>query len=733
MMCCARSSRGRDMALRMPRFIRRLLALFRWNSRDRDMEREMTFHVDSLARDYARDGLSDVDAQRAARRQFGNVTRLKERGHDERTMRLAEDIARDIRHGARGLWRSPGFSVAVILTLALGIGGNTAVFSVVDQLLLRPLPYPDGDRLVIVEESVGANPHADVSPDNWLDWQRESRTFRGFAAWRSWSFTLTGTGEPRRVNAQQVSSEFFPLLGVAPLLGRTISDDDDRPNGPRVAVLSYRAWQQQLGGDPRAIGRTIQLDDRPYEIVGVMPAGFRFVQEDVDLWTAAQLDRNRPWREIEGRIINVVGRLAAGATLDAGRSEMEAIARRLAAIYTFNRNTSVTVTPLREVLTGQVRTSVLVLFAGVAVLLAIACFNVANMLLARSALRQREIAIRASLGAGRWAIARSMLVESLLLASVGGALGLGLARGSLDALLPVAPANMLSVSELFVDRRVLIYAFGVSLATGAIAGLAPAILFARRSMADALRTRGSKVGHAPRVRQGLVVVQVAMTVVLLCGAGVLVRTLIALDRAPMGFDAHDVLTMRVAISPERYPDERPRDFFREALTRLRALPGVESAAVGASLPMIGPPRGGTRFHELGTPERSIRDLPSTVVRMVAPGYFHTLRIPVLRGREFTDADNANPLAGFVVNETFARTYFSGRDPFASSISVWMMADNPYLPIIGVVGDVSEGSVRSAPKPTVFYSHGRMPWSTMTLLVRGPQPESVVKPVTAALR
>jgi putative ABC transport system permease protein len=696
------------------------------------MEREMAFHVDSLARDYARGGLNDADAQRAARRQFGNLTRLKERGHDERTMRLVEDVARDVRHAARGLWRSPGFSLAVILTLALGIGGNTAVFSVVDQLLLRPLPYPDGDRLVMVEESVGANPHADVSPANWLDWQRESRTFRRFAAWRSWSFTLTGTGEPRRVNAQQVSSEFFPLLGVAPLLGRAISDEDDRPDGPRVAVLSYRTWQDELGGDPRAVGRTVQLDDRAYQVVGVMPPGFRFVQQEVDLWTASQIDRTRPWRETGGRIIEVVGRLAADATIGTARSEMEGIARRLAALYTFNKNTSVTVTPLREVLTGQVRTSVLVLFAGVGVMLAIACFNVANMLLARSASRQREIAIRASLGAGRWAIARSVLVESLLLAAAGGALGLGFARWSLDALLAVAPTNMLGVSELFIDRRVLIYAFGVSLATGALAGLAPTILFARRSMADALRTRGSEAGHAPRVRQALVVVQVAMTVVLLCGAGVLVRTLIGLNRAHLGFDAHDVLTMSVAVSPARYTAERCREFYREAVARVRALPGVETAAAGISLPVIGSPRGGTSFHELGTPERPASERPTTVVRMVGPGYFHTLRIHVLRGREFTDTDNANPMAGFVVNETFARSYFSGRDPFASSISVWMMADNPYLPIIGVVGDVSEGSVRSTPKPTVFYSHGRMTWSTMTLFVRGRQPESIVKPVTAAL-
>src|SRR5262249_52232726 len=266
--------------------------------------------------------------------------------------------------------------------------------------------------------------------------QRESRTFRGFAAWGLAQFTLTGAGEPRRVNAQLVSSEFFPLLGVAPLLGRTISDEDDRPNGPRVAVLSYRAWQDQLGGDRRAIGRTVQLHSPPYEIVGGMPAGFRFVQQDVDVWTASQLDRNRPWRETtDGRFIHVVGRLADGATIGTARSEMGAIARRLAAGDTFYRKTSGTVTPLPGGVTRQVRTSVLVLFAGVGVLLAIACFNVANMLLARSASRHREIAIRASLGAGRWAIARSLLVESLLLAGVGGALGLALARRSLDALL----------------------------------------------------------------------------------------------------------------------------------------------------------------------------------------------------------------------------------------------------------------------------------------------------------
>src|SRR5262245_7647654 len=279
---------------------------------------------------------------------------------------LMRTLFADLRYALRVLSRTPSFAVVVVGVLALGIGGNTAIFSVVDQLLLRPLPYPHGDQLVMVEESTGSlNSRADVSPANWIDWQRESRAFRRFAAWQSSAFTLTGPGEPRRVNAQLVSSEFFPLLGVAPLLGRTISDEDDRPNGPRVAVLSYHAWQDELGGDRRAIGRTVQLDDRPYEIVGVMPAGFRFVREDVDLWTAYQLDRNRPWRETtDGRFIHVVGRLADGATIGTARTEMEGIARRLAVTYAFNKNTSVTVTPLRELLTAEARTSVLVLFAG---------------------------------------------------------------------------------------------------------------------------------------------------------------------------------------------------------------------------------------------------------------------------------------------------------------------------------------------------------------------------------
>jgi len=644
-----------------------------------------------------------------------------------------EDLLRDIRHATRGLARTAGFAVAVVLTLALGIGGNTAIFSVVDQVLLRPLPYPNGDDLVTIYEAGRMSPgHFSVSPANWLDWQRQSRTFSGFAAWRTTAFTLTGVGEPLRVNAQLVSAEFFPVLGVSPLLGRTISDKDDRPNAPPVAILSYELWQRRFAADPKTVGRTVQLNDRPVEVIGIMPAGFRFIYQDNDVWSASQLDRNQNWRRMAGRFIRVVGRVKHGTTLAAARSEMRTLAEQLAVTYEFNQNTTVDLVPLRDELTGQVQSSIVVLYAAVAVLLLIACVNVANLLVARSASRRRELAIRTSLGAGRLAIVRQLLVESSLLAVVGGAVGIALASLSVRALLAFAPPDLLRVPTLTVDRRVLLYAVALSVLTGIVVGLVPAMVDARRSIISSLRAGGSSVTAAPRVRQILVVCQVAMTVVLLCGAGLLVRTVIALNRTSAGFEKHGLLTMNVVLPATRYTPERRVAFFREAVAALRALPGVESAAAANSLAVIGSPRGGTTFHQIGTPELPMNDRPAAVIRVVTPGYFHTLRIPVVRGREFTDADDANPAAGFIVNEAFTKAFLAEVDPLTTAISVEMERENPHLPIIGVVGNVSEGSVRDEPQPTVFYSHRRMQETGMTLVARTAQPETLTNAAVNAI-
>jgi predicted permease len=697
------------------------------------MDREMAYHIESLTRELVRSGMDDAQAARTARRRFGDVRRLKERGHDVRTARLVDQVVRDAKYAWRGLRRSPGFATAVLLTLALGIGGNTAIFSVVDQVLLRALPYPGGDSLVMVYESgLGGDGHFDVSPANWLDWQRDSRTFQSLAAWVQSSRTLTGAGEPARVRIQLVSAEFFPLLGVRPLLGRTISADDDRPDAPLVAVLSYGLWQRQFGGDPQVIGRSAQLDDRAVEIIGVMPAGFRFVYQDNDAWSAFRLDRNRAWRDTAGRFQHVIGRLQDGATLAGARTEMEGIAARLAATYEFNKNTTVDLVPLREELTGQVKASLWVLYAAVAVLLSIACFNVANLLLARAASRQREMAIRTSLGAGRSAIVRQLLVESLLLAVVGGALGIALARWSLDVLVAFAPPDLLRVPDLSVDRRVLLYAVGISMLTGLVVGLAPALLAARRSIAGALRASGLNVTESARLRQALVVCQVALTVILLCGAGLLVRTIVELDRVNSGFEKRGILTMAVGVPDARYPPEARVTFYRDLVARLQALPGVVSAAAANSLPVVGSPRGGTVIHRLGTPLLPVNERSIATIRVVTPGYFRTLAIPVVRGREFTDADLANPAAGFIVNEAFAKAYLSDIEPLQASLSVAMEAENPYLPVIGVVGDVSEGSVGRDARPTIFYSHRRLAETGMTLFVRARDPESLVRAAVAAV-
>lgn len=718
----------------IPLWLRRALAPFTWNARDRDMEQEMAFHIESLTRELVRSGMDEAEAGRAARRRFGDRQRLKEQGHDVRTAPLVEHLLRDTNYALRGIRRTPAFAMTVILTLAVGIGGNTAIFSVVDQVLLRPLPYPAGDRLVTIYEAGSSSPrdHFSVSPANWLDWQRDSRTFQGFAAWTTFSSTLTGVGEPVRVRTQLVSAEFFPLLGVRPLLGRTIAEDDDRPDAPLVAVLSYDMWQRQFGGNPQVIGRSVQFDDRAVEIIGVMPGGFRFVYPDNDAWAAFRLDRNRPWRDTAGRFLRVIGRTQDSVPLAEARTEMQMIAQRLAAAHAFNRNTTVDLVPLREELIGPVQTSLWVLYGAVAVLLSIACFNVANLLLARAASRQREIAIRTSLGAARSTIVRQLLVESLLLALVGGALGTALAMWSLGALVAFAPPDLLRVPELSVDRRVLLYALAVSTLTGLAVGLVPALLVGGRSITASLRASGPGVTHSARLRQVLVVCQVALTVILLCVAGLLVRTMLALERTSSGFDKQGILTMEVGLPGSRYAPDARVDFYREAVARLRALPGVESAAAANSLPVIGSPRGGTVFHRLGTPELPVDERPVATIRVVTPGWFRTLGIPVRRGREFTDADLANPATGFIVNEAFARAYLQDIDPLQASLSVWMEQENPHLPVIGVVGNVSEGSVREDARPTVFYSHRRLTETGMTLFVRARAPEALAKAAVAAV-
>jgi len=701
--------------------------------RDQDMSEEMAFHIESKTRELVSGGMNEADARLEARRRFGSVLKQKEAGHEIHAGRFFEDVLRDARHMGRGLRRTPGFTLAVVLTLALGIGANTAIFSVVDQLLLRPLPYPDGENLVMVYEARDSNSHNSVSPATWLDWQRDNHTLERAAAWRSGGAAiLTGAGEAVRLGVQPISADFFPLLRVPPMLGRIINEDDDRPNAPAVAVISHHLWQTRFGGDRDVVGRFIQLDDTPRQVVGVMPPGFRFVFHDIDVWVPLQLDRNAPWREAGGRFINVVARVKTGTALATARADMEQVTRRMASLHEFNKNSTARLVPLREELTGQLEASLIVLYIAVGVLLAIACFNIANLLIARAASRRQEIAIRTSLGAERGAIVRQLLVESMLLALAGGALGIALARSSLDALVAFAPPALLRGQELTVDARVLLYVAGLSVLTGLVAGLAPSAIVVRRPIVESLHASSSRVTHSPRIRQLLVIGQVAMTVVLLCGAALLVRTVTALTSVNHGFEQQGLLTMQVSLPGTRYPIERQVAFQRELLTAIRELPGVDSAGAASGLPVIGAPRAGTRFHRLSTPVVPSTQMSSATIRVVAPGYFRTLRIPVLRGREFTHADDANPTPGFIVNQAFVDRYLPNVDPLRESLMVRMRDENPYAPIIGVVGNVGEGSMRADPRPTIFYGHSQLPLGP-TLFVRTDRPVATAEAVTSVIR
>jgi predicted permease len=708
---------------------RRVIALFSTASIDRDIDKELRLHVDLLAEEYGRAGMSPEDARRAALRRFGNVLHLRERGHDVRGVRMVEAVLRDAKYGVRGLLRTPVFTATIVLTLALGIGANTAIFSLVEGFLLRPFPYPDADRLVELYESIPGYARASVSPANWLDWQRESHSFESLAAWNLTQATLTGASEPVRIPGQKVSAELFRVMRVEPLVGRPFTNEDDQPGAAPVAIVSHRLWRQKFGADQAIVGKTLELDGIPHRIVGVMPPEFHLVMRDIDYWVPFALDRDQALQRTAGRFIQVVGRMKSSVTLAAAAAEMEVVARRLQ-IHPSNKDVSVRLVPLREVIGGDVRAPLYVLIAVVGVFLLIACFNIASMLLARSAARTREMAIRASLGAGRGAVVRQLLVESLLLAVIGGLGGILIAHVAMSSAMR---SDMAQVADVSVDFRVLLYALGLSIVTGLAFGITPSLTITRGSAYDYLR--GRAMPHGGRSRQVLVMTQIAITVVLLCGGGLLARSLNALVGTKIGMDVEHVLTMYVGLPEKRYSEAQRVEFFRQALQRVQSLPGVESVAAGGSLPVVGAPLQDGVFHVRGTPLRfpsqdPVKGLrnsdvtsgsltgPFAKIRVATPGYFKTLGIPLVAGRDFTEEDQhqrAEPV--FIVNEAFARKYLPADDPLSPRLSVLGRPENPYGRVVGVAGDVYEQSPRLGAAPTIFYAHAHQPVSGMVLFVR----------------
>ena len=647
----------------------------------------------------------------------------------------------DLRFSLRLMRKAPGFTAVVVLTLALGIGANSALFSIVDAVLLRPLPYHDPQRLVMVRErsqQLGVEQQR-VAPGNLRDWQSRNHVFEGMAFWPGWDgsheFNLRGATGIERVNGSYVSSSLFPLLGVRHVLGRTFAPDEDQHEGNRAAILSYALWQRSFGGDPNVVGRSITIDSfnrRDYQVVGVMPRGFSF-PERCELWLPAgwmgiPMDRRTsPW-------LDVIARLRPGVSLDRAQREIGGIQRQIAEQYPALRASSeVKLVSLLDHVVGRARQTMVILLATVAFVLLIACTNVANLLLARGAARQQEMAVRNALGAGRARILRQLLSENLFIAMLGGALGSLFAFWGIRLVQILGPRDISRLGNATVDLRVLSFTLLLSLITGLIFGLAPAWQLAQSEPAAWLAEGGRSAAgsaHLGRWRNLLIVGETAMAVTLLVGAGLMLRSLWRLDRVDPGFEAHGLVTAKLDLSSSRYSNSRqagpnrPQLFTHQVLERLSALPGVEAAGAAYALPPAAATLPQT-FAIEGHAYQKPNEYPNVTMRAVTPGYFRAMSIPILRGRGFTSNDTELTPDVVVINQTMARRYFSGENPLGKRINLGALTERGqdnrvetwWNEIIGVSGDVKNAGLTSPSEPEVYRPDMQFAWHWAYLVIR----------------
>jgi putative ABC transport system permease protein len=635
-----------------------------------------------------------------------------------------DTILQDLRYGIRSLLKNPGFTFVAIVALALGIGANSAIFSVVNTLLLSPLPFKDPDRLVMVwEKNFPRNRERNVvSPANFLDWNSQNQVFEHLAALVDIHVNLTNAGEPVELEAQLVTASLFPLLGVQPVYGRAFLDSEDVPDSERVAIISHRLWQGRFGADPQLLGKTITLSGRSYTVVGIMPQGFYFLNNETDLWVPICFNTGRDYRAVAGRYLRAVARLKPGVTLSQAQAEMSLIASRLEQSYReFNAGWGVNVISLQEQVVGDVRPALLVLLGAVGFVLLIACANVANLLLARAATRQKELAVRTALGASRGRLIRQLLNESLLLGVIGGAAGLLLAYWAIALLIKFNPGNIPRLEEVGLDGRVLAFTLAVSIVTGLIFGMIPAVQASRPDLNESLKEGGRRSSGGAshrRVRSIFVVSEVALALVLLVGAGLMIRSFIKLQQVDLGYDPENLLTARVLLPISKYGDNPKRaTFFKQAVERIQAIPGVQAAGAVSWLPLSGL-GSATSFWVDGRPEPPPGEKPTTDVRVITPGYFAAMGIPLIKGRIFDERDTAESPRVLIINETMARQFFPDEDPIGKRLIIsW---DHPSLPdeIIGVVGDARLTSVDGEMRPAIYWPHARQAaYSSMTFAVR----------------
>ena len=720
---------------------------------DADVEEELGFHLEMRARDFEAMGMTPDEARRAAQERFGDVERVggELRDHDRRRARARHrreymsDLLQDLRYAMRGLVRTPGFTAVAVTTLALGIGATTAIFSVVNGVLLRPLPYPDAGRVAMIwMDNRRMGLHEDIhSWPNYVDLKTQTRSFASMTAYSEGGYNVTGactsgTCEPQRVPAVRATADLFAVLGVRPLAGRVFRAEEEEQERDAVVVIGHGLWTRMFGADPAAVGRTLRLNGRERTVIGVMPAGFAFPNAETELWVPLVL----PPQLKEGRNsfwLWVVGRLRPGVTLESAQADMTALARRLEEQYPGNRDYGVHLVSLPQQVVGpSVRTALWVMLGAVAAVLLIGCANVANLMLSRAAVREREVGVRLALGASRGRLVRQLLTESVLLAALGGALGVALAWAGLRVLTGLAPADIPRLDEVRIDGLVLAVTLVVVVATGILFGLVPALQSSRPDLFEALREGGrggtaGRVGH--RLRRTLAAAQVALVVVLLTGAGLLIRSFLELQQVQLGFRPDHLLTMQLTLPGAKYQQDAQRVAFFDALIeRTRTLPGVRGVGAISSIFLSKTPNS-TNFTIEGRP--ASRDVSNAEVPLdaITPDYFRVMGIPLTRGRAFTAQDVVTAPPVVIVNESMARRFWPGEDPLGKRFKYGdLESEAPWTTIVGVVGDMRRTGFDAPVRYETFLPLAQTAYGSMTLVVRTTgEPLSLAPAIRSAVR
>ena len=718
----------------------RVAGIFR--RRSSDVGDELTFHREMAEEEYRRRGHSAAEARRLARLALGGATQVREAYEDQRRIPFVETLLQDLRYGIRMLWRTPGFTIAAVLTLALGIGANAAIFSVVDNVLLRPLPYASPDRLVTLGDRTPEGQATNTGFTTFVDWRERSRTFEQFALIRSWQPTLVTNGEAERLPAIRVSWNYFDMMGVRPVLGRTFTADDDRPDHWRVLMLSDALWRRRFGADPSAVGRTVVMNDREYRIVGVMPPTFEPLDAarydaGAEVWAPIGYDVSMRDACRGCRHLRALGRLKPDVSIAEATLEMNTIREQLRREHPSDYETgSIAIIPLSDWITGQVKSALQVLLAAVGFVLLIACANVANLLLTRSFTRRREFALRMALGAARGRIVRQMLTESLLLGTCGALLGIGLAVFMVEMLAGLAPISIPRLESVAVDGRVLAFTAIVTVITTLLFGLLPAW----RSAVDELHSTAaidgrSSIGGSSRARAALVVADLALALVLLAGAGIMLRTVSAIARANPGFDARGVLTLQFSLVGKAYAqDEGVAAFHDRYLERVRALPGVDGVAIASQIPF-----GGNHdcwgFHVKGRMLANVADDPCIERYVASPDYSRVMGLTLRAGRFFTDADTATSQRVIVVSESTARKIWGSDSPLGSEVRIGRADEGAWRTVVGVVADANHDDVATPPLAAMYTPQTQQPDSFPVTVIKTAtsNPSGLVASVRDVLR